>query len=164
MPLAPPIAVPAAVDAPAKGAGTESPNGLTSEEARRLSNQFGPNSMPDTSAHPARMAIEKLWAPIPWMLEAAIVLELMLGKYIEAGIISVLLLFNAALGFFQEGRARETLAALKNRLALTAAPVGVGTTASAAVPSAGVREAPWRAGADFAFPMLVTRRRVSSCR
>jgi H+-transporting ATPase len=66
------------------------------------------------------MAIEKLWAPIPWMLEAAIVLEVVLGKYIEAGIIAVLLLFNAALGFFQEGRAQATLAALRKRLALTA--------------------------------------------
>jgi H+-transporting ATPase len=76
--------------------------------------------MPDTSSHPARRAIEKLWAPIPWMLEAAIILELVLGKYVEAGIIAVLLLFNAALGFFQEGRAQATLAALKKRLALTA--------------------------------------------
>jgi H+-transporting ATPase len=76
--------------------------------------------MPDTSSHPARRAIEKLWAPIPWMLEAAIVLELALGKYVEAGIIAVLLVFNATLGFFQEGRAQATLAALKKRLALTA--------------------------------------------
>jgi H+-transporting ATPase len=54
------------------------------------------------------------------MLEAATILELVLGKYVEAGIIAVLLLFNAALGFFQEGRAQATLAALKKRLALTA--------------------------------------------
>ena len=64
--------------------------------------------------------MEKLWAPIPWMLEAAIVLELVLGKDVEAGIIAVLLVFNAVLGFFQEGRAQATLAALKSRLALTA--------------------------------------------
>jgi len=54
------------------------------------------------------------------MLEAAIVLELVLGKYVEAGIIAMLLVFNAALGFFQEGRAQATLAAMKSRLALTA--------------------------------------------
>jgi H+-transporting ATPase len=54
------------------------------------------------------------------MLEAAIVLEIVLGKYIEAGVIAVLLAFNAVLGFFQEGRAQATLAALKSRLALNA--------------------------------------------
>jgi len=64
--------------------------------------------------------MEKLWAPIPWMLEAAIVLEIVLGKYVEGGIIAVLLVFNAALGFFQEARAQATLTALKKRLALTA--------------------------------------------
>jgi len=32
----------------------------------------------------------------------------------------MLLVFNAALGFFQEGRAQATLAAMKSRLALTA--------------------------------------------
>jgi len=76
--------------------------------------------MPDASAHPARRALEKLWAPIPWMLEAAIVLELVLGKKVEAGIITALLLFNALLGLFQEGRAQATLAALKKGLAMTA--------------------------------------------
>jgi len=54
------------------------------------------------------------------MLESAIVLEVVLGKYLEAAIIAVLLVFNAALGFFQEGRAQATLAALKSRLALNA--------------------------------------------
>ena len=54
------------------------------------------------------------------MLEPAIVLESALGKYVEAAIIALLLGFNAALGFFQEGRAQATLAALKSRLALNA--------------------------------------------
>jgi H+-transporting ATPase len=77
--------------------------------------------MPDTALHPLRRALAKFWAPVPWMLEAAIVLEIVLGKYVEAGIIAGLLAFNAALGFFQEGRAQATLAALKSRLALNAA-------------------------------------------
>jgi H+-transporting ATPase len=76
--------------------------------------------MPDTEVNPLRRALAKFWSPIPWMLEAAILLELVLGKYVEAGIIGVLLMFNAVLGFFQEGRAQATLAAMKSRLAMTA--------------------------------------------
>jgi H+-transporting ATPase len=95
-------------------------NGLTTSEANRRLEKFGANAMPDTSMHPLRMAIEKFWAPVPWMLEAAIILELVLGKYVEAAIIAALLIFNAALGLFQESRAQATLAALKSRLALNA--------------------------------------------
>ncbi len=94
--------------------------GLTSDEARRRLEKFGPNAIPDTALHPLRRALTKFWAPVPWMLEAAIVLEIALSKYVEAAIIAVLLAFNAALGFFQEGRAQATLAALKSRLALNA--------------------------------------------
>jgi len=94
--------------------------GLTSEEARRRFEKFGPNAVPDTALHPLRRALTKFWAPVPWMLEAAILLEVALGKYVEAAIITVLLAFNAALGFLQEGRAQATLAALKSRLALNA--------------------------------------------
>ena len=107
-------------DAPPLGRKDDLPGGLTSDEARRRLEQFGPNAMPDTSAHPLRMALEKFWAPVPWMLEAAIALEIALADYAQAGIIAVLLVFNAALGLFQEGRAQETLAALKSRLALVA--------------------------------------------
>jgi H+-transporting ATPase len=101
-------------------AGGASEKGLTSDEARRRLKAFGPNAMPDTRVHPLRMALEKFWAPVPWMLEATVLLELGLGKYIEAAIIAALLAFNAALGLFQENRASATLAALKSRLALNA--------------------------------------------
>src|SRR5580700_8904377 len=86
--------------------------GLTSDEARTRLEKSGPNAMPDTAPHPLQRALTKFWAPVPWMLEAAIVLEIGLGKYVEAAIVAVLLVFNAALGFFQESRAQATLAAL----------------------------------------------------
>lgn len=94
--------------------------GLTSDEARARLAKDGPNAMPDTLAHPLRDALAKFWAPVPWLLEASIVLELVLHKYYEAAIIAALLIFNAALSYFQEGRAQATLAALKSRLALNA--------------------------------------------
>ncbi|MHB8382828.1 MAG: HAD-IC family P-type ATPase [Candidatus Binataceae bacterium] len=95
-------------------------SGLAVDEAARRLAQFGPNSVADTSVNPLWSALAKFWAPVPWMLEAAILLELGLGKFIEAAIIGFLLIFNAALGLFQESRAQATLDALKSRLALNA--------------------------------------------
>ena len=116
------IAPPATEPTPAKKsvASKSALTGLSSEEARQRLAKVGPNAMPDTSAHPLRRAIEKFWAPVPWMLEAAIILEVVLGKYIEAAIIAALLVFNALLGLFQESRAQATLTALKSRLAMNA--------------------------------------------
>ena len=110
--------MPAAEKAPGANAAS---TGLTGEEARSRLRKSGPNAMPDTALHPLRRALTQFWSAVPWMLEAAIVLEVALGKYFEAAIIAGLLVFNAGLGFFQEGHAQATLAALKSRLALNAA-------------------------------------------
>jgi H+-transporting ATPase len=102
---------------PVRGAAAD---GFTSQEARIRLEKDGPNAMPDTSAHPLRNLLAKFWAPVAWLLEASIVLQLVLHKYFEAMVIAGLLVFNAALAYFQEGRAQATLAALKSRLALSA--------------------------------------------
>ncbi len=106
--------------APSATVPTAPSEGLTGKEAEIRLAKIGPNSMPDSTLHPVRLAVAKLWAPVPWMLEAAIILELALHKFAESAIITALLIFNAALGFFQEGKAQATLAALKARLALNA--------------------------------------------
>jgi magnesium-transporting ATPase (P-type) len=93
----------------------------TSQEARHRLEKFGPNATPDTTAQPLLRALSKFWAPVPWILEAAIVLRVVLGDYPEAAIIAGFLVFNAALGLVQESRAQAILAALKSRLALSAA-------------------------------------------
>lgn len=94
--------------------------GLSRVEAGRRLAENGANTVTEARQHPIGRALGKFWAPVPWMLEAAIVLQLALGDHLEAAAIGVLLVFNAALGFFQEGKAQATLDALKSRLAVTA--------------------------------------------
>jgi H+-transporting ATPase len=96
------------------------PRGLTSNEARRRLEQFGANAIAEKVASAWRAYLVKFWLPIAWLQEAAMIVEIGLGKYVEAAVIAALLLFNATLGFIQEGRATAALKALKKRLAPTA--------------------------------------------
>jgi H+-transporting ATPase len=92
--------------------------GLTTEEARRRLEQYGPNAVAEEKPRILLALAGKFWAPVPWMLEATIVLELILRKDLEAGIIGLLVVFNAVLSFFQESRAQGALALLRSRLAV----------------------------------------------
>jgi H+-transporting ATPase len=94
--------------------------GLTETEAQRRLQQFGPNEIPEPRSHPMLILLGKLWGPIPWMLEATILLQILLGKVGEAAIIAVLLGVNAGISFIEEGRAGKALDLLRRRLTATA--------------------------------------------
>ena len=87
--------------------------GLTSTEAAERLERYGPNMAPEERRRPLLGLLGKFWAPVPWMLEATIILELLLGHYAEAEIIGLLLVVNAILSFVQEGRAHNALALLR---------------------------------------------------
>ena len=94
--------------------------GLTAAEAAARLRQHGPNAVPEPRPHPWRVLLGKFWSPVPWMLEATVVLQIALGKADEAVVIAILLFFNALLSFFQENRANRALALLRQRLSVTA--------------------------------------------
>ena len=97
----------------------DEPSGLTMAEAGTRLARFGVNTVTEATPSQWQLVLEKVWSPVPWMLEAAIVLELCLQKFAEAGIIAALLLFNAIISLVQAGRAQGVLKALKSRLAQT---------------------------------------------
>ncbi|HVB86728.1 MAG TPA: plasma-membrane proton-efflux P-type ATPase [Candidatus Dormibacteraeota bacterium] len=94
--------------------------GLTTDEAARRLRENGPNAVAVKKRHPLLALFGKFWAPVPWMLEATIVLELVLGKNTEAVVVALLLLFNASLSMFQERKAQNALAILRSRLPVKA--------------------------------------------
>ncbi len=57
---------------------------------------------------------------MPWLLELAIVLSVVLKHYLEAGIIFALLTINTVIGQIQSRGSQKALEALKKRLAIKA--------------------------------------------
>ncbi len=94
--------------------------GLTTTEAVQRLQKDGPNQVSEEKRNRLLQFLKEFWAPVPWMLEATVVLEIVLRKRLEAAIIAALLIFNAALSFLEEGRAQNALALLRKRLAVTA--------------------------------------------
>ena len=94
----------------------EAPVGLTSAEAQHRLEQYGANEIPERRPSPILALLKKFWAPIPWMLEATILIQILLDKRGEAAIVGALLAFNAAISFVEEGRANKALALLRGRL------------------------------------------------
>jgi len=101
-------------------AGKAAPTGLTAAEAQDRLRQFGPNRVEEERRHPLLAFFAKFWAPVPWMLEATIALEILVHKLDEAAIIGVLLLFNSILSFVQENQANRALTLLRKRLSVQA--------------------------------------------
>ncbi len=92
--------------------------GLSTAEAQARLLQYGPNAIPEEKPRTWLNFIKKFWGPVPWMLEVAIILEVVIGRDTQAVIISLLLIFNALISFFQESRAQSALALLQQRLAI----------------------------------------------
>jgi H+-transporting ATPase len=94
--------------------------GLTSDQVKERQRRYGLNEVAEKQPNPVLAFAKKFWGLTAWMLEVAIVLSFVLGKYLDLYIITTLLLVNAILGFIQERQATRAVGALKQRLQLKA--------------------------------------------
>jgi H+-transporting ATPase len=95
-------------------------DGLSADEARRRLAQYGYNEITEKKVSLVAQALGYFWGPIPWMIEAAAILSALVHHWADFVIIMVLLVANAAVGFWEEYQAGNAIAALKKKLALQA--------------------------------------------
>jgi len=97
-----------------------SAQGLTDAEAKRRLVQYGANEIAEKPASELLKFLSYFWGPIPWMIEAAVVLSAVARHWPDFGIILLLLVANALVGFWEEHQAGNAIAALKAKLAINA--------------------------------------------
>ncbi|MCW4009076.1 MAG: plasma-membrane proton-efflux P-type ATPase [Candidatus Bathyarchaeota archaeon] len=91
--------------------------GLSSEEVAAKLGQYGFNEIPERKVSPFRKFLSYFWGPIPWMIEVAAVLSILIQHYEDFVMIFTLLVVNAIVGFLQERKADNAIELLKKRLA-----------------------------------------------
>jgi H+-transporting ATPase len=94
-----------------------SKEGLPSSEVEKRLQQYGPNEIPEKKINPIVKFLGYFWGPIPWMIEAAVIVSAFIQHWIDFGIIFVLLMVNAVVGFWQERKAGNAIELLKQKLA-----------------------------------------------
>ena len=99
---------------------SSSENGLTEAEVGKRIQEYGYNEIPEKKVNPIINFLKYFWGPIPWMIEAAVILSAYIRHWEDVWIITALLLLNAVVGFWQEKKADNAIELLKQRLALKA--------------------------------------------
>jgi H+-transporting ATPase len=97
-----------------------SPDGLSQAEAQKRLAQYGPNAIAEEKTNEVLKFLSYFWGPIPWMIEAAVILSGVVRHWLDFFVILALLLSNALVGFWEEHQAGNAIAALKARLAIKA--------------------------------------------
>ena len=88
--------------------------GLSSSQAERRLHEYGLNELQGhKGVSPFKIFIEQFTSPLVWILIGAFIVSLVLQEHIDAIVIAIIIIVNAALGFFQEYRAEKSIEALK---------------------------------------------------
>ena len=94
--------------------------GLSASEAKERVQEYGYNEISEKHTSPLIKFLSYFWGPIPWMIEIASILSIIIHHWEDFWIIFALLLLNAVVGFWQEHKAGNAIELLKQKLALKA--------------------------------------------
>ena len=86
--------------------------GLMCRAGRPADGCLGTNALPEKKVSAFEMFGKFFWGPMPWMIEAAAIMSILVKDLVDFIIIMVMLLFNAVLGFWHERQAASALDAL----------------------------------------------------
>ena len=95
-------------------------DGLSKDEAQKRLEKYGYNELTEKKSSPFLKFLSYFWGPIPIMIMIAATLSAVLGHWPDVGVILVLLILNAIVGFREEFQAGNVIAALKQKLAVQA--------------------------------------------
>lgn len=113
------------------GLRSNSETGLTEANARRRLLDQGPNELPEAPpSSPFTILLGQFSSLIVWVLIGAAVVSGLLEEWIDAAAIVSIVVLNAVLGFVQEFRAEQSLAALRKLSVATARVIRDGTIRS----------------------------------
>jgi len=101
--------------------------GLNDAELQAKRKQYGYNEIPEKHVGPVMGTLKRMWGPIPWLLEAAMIFELILGKGAQAIVVFLLLVFSAVTGEVQEKRAKKAIGYLHQQLQINVRVLRNGT-------------------------------------
>ncbi len=99
---------------------SSTPGGLSSKEALKRLTEYGFNEITEEKVSSIRKFLNFFWGPIPWMIEIALILSLIIQHWQEFTIIFILLMINGLVGFYQEYTADNTIDLLKEKLSYKA--------------------------------------------
>jgi H+-transporting ATPase len=94
--------------------------GLSSAEAAQRLTQYGPNTIADRTESKWHKLAAYFWGPLPFLIEAAAIISALRRDWADFAVVTGLLIYNAVVGFWQDNKAANALAALKKGLALRA--------------------------------------------